>query len=333
MFESYTKVRNDWTIEEISKIYNLPLLELIYLAGDIKRNNHDDSEVQVCALLSIKTGGCTENCSYCAQSANNDTGIKAEAMLSMDEVINAAKEAKKDGATRFCMGSAWRAVRDNKDFDKVLEMISNVNDLGMEVCTTLGMATEEQINKMKKAGLYSYNHNLDTSESYYKQIISSRKFGDRLETLKNIKNAGVRICSGGIIGMGESEGDRLSMLQTLSNLPIHPDSVPINTFVKVRGTKIEEQEPISTWEIVRMIATARILMPKAMVRLSAGRDKMSFEAQALCFLAGANSIFSGDKLLTTPNSGKSRDEELFSILNLVPRKAFKEELVENGKNN
>lgn len=327
MVEKYLNIRNDWTIEEIKEIYNLPLLKLIYLAGDIKRKFHDEAEVQVCALLSIKTGGCTENCSYCAQSAENETGVKASPMLSTDVVLDAAKQAKAEGATRFCMGSAWRAVRDNKDFDKVLNMISQVNDLGMEVCSTLGMATEDQVKKMKDAGLYSYNHNLDTSEAYYKQIISSRKYGDRLETLKNIRNAGVRICSGGIIGMGEAVEDRISMLQTLCNLPEHPDSVPINTFVKIKGTKIDEQKPVSTWEVVRMIATARILMPKAMVRLSAGRQEMSFEAQGLCFLAGANSIFSGEKLLTAPNLAKSADAELFSVLGLTPRKAFKEETV------
>ena len=327
-FNHKDEVRNNWTIEEITEVYHTPLMQLIDYAGDIHKKYHERGEIQVCALLSIKTGGCAENCSYCAQSVINDAEIEVEPLLPLETVVEAAKEAKADGATRFCMGAAWRNVRDNKDFDKVLKMISAVNDLGMEVCSTLGMATEEQAKKMKAAGLTSYNHNLDTSEAYYKEIITTRKYGDRLQTLENIRKSGLSICSGGIIGMGESEDDRISMLHSLATLEQQPESVPINTLVKLNGTRIGEQKPVETWDIVRMIATARILMPKSMVRLSAGRESMSYEAQALCFLAGANSIFSGDKLLTTRNVGKSKDSILFDILGLKPRKSHQETLQE-----
>lgn len=320
-----TEIRNDWTREEITEIYNSPVLDLMYKAATVHREYHSSSEVQVCTLLSVKTGGCPEDCSYCPQAARYHTDVKVHKLLPTDEVLAKAKEAKDSGSTRFCMGAAWREVRDNRDFDRVLDMVKGVNGMGLEVCCTLGMLTEEQAQKLKDAGLYAYNHNLDTSEEHYDEIISTRTYDDRLDTLNNVRNAKISVCSGGIIGMGESDGDRVGMLHTLATLPEHPESVPVNALVPVEGTPLAEQPRVSVWEMVRMIATARIIMPKAMVRLSAGRVRMNLEEQALCFMAGANSIFAGDKLLTTPNPGVVQDEEMFQVLNLKPRKAFKGE--------
>lgn len=320
-----SEIRNDWTREEISEIYNSPVLDLMYRAATVHREYNNASEVQVCTLLSVKTGGCPEDCSYCPQAARYHTDVKVHKLLPTEEVLGKAKEAKEAGSTRFCMGAAWREVRDNRDFDRVLDMVKGVNSMGMEVCCTLGMLTEEQAKKLKDAGLYAYNHNLDTSEEHYDEIISTRTYDDRLDTLKNVRNAKISVCSGGIIGMGESDGDRIGMLHTLATLPEHPESVPVNALVPVEGTPLAEQPRVSVWEMVRMIATARIIMPKAMVRLSAGRVRMNLEEQALCFMAGANSIFAGDKLLTTPNPGVVQDEEMFQVLNLKPRKAFKGE--------
>lgn len=297
---------------------------MIYKAATVHRQYHDSSEVQVCSLLSIKTGGCSEDCGYCSQSVHYDTGVKVQPLLSFNEVMEKARRAKEACATRFCVGAAWREVRDNKDFDRVLKIIKAVNDLGLEVCATLGMLTEEQAKKLKEAGLYAYNHNIDTSEGYYKKIITTRTYQDRLETIKNTRKADITVCCGGIIGMGESEDDRITMLMTLANLDPHPESVPINALVPIHGTPLEDQQPVNAWEFARMIATARILMPKSMVRLSAGRLQLSQEAQALCFLAGANSIFAGDKLLTTPNPAPNEDEKLFDTLGLKPRKPFQE---------
>ncbi len=319
------EIRCDWKKEEVFTIYRLPLLDLVYQASTIHRTYFDPGEVQVCSLLSIKTGGCPEDCAYCPQSVEYDTGVEARPLLQVDEVVKRASDAKASGATRFCMGAAWREVRDNKDFDRVLEMIREVNDLGLEVCATLGMVTEDQARKLKNAGLYAYNHNLDTSSGYYKSIITTRTYRDRIDTIKNTRRAEITVCSGGIIGMGESEEDRMEMLMTLANLDPHPESVPINGLVAVEGTPLQNRSPVSPWDFVRMIATARILMPESMVRLSAGRMQLSLEAQALCFLAGANSIFAGDKLLTTPNQTIDKDKELFSALGLRPRKPFKEE--------
>jgi biotin synthase len=315
--------RNDWTKEEISEIFNSPILDLIYRAATVHREHNDAQEVQVCTLLSVKTGGCPEDCAYCPQAARYHTDVKVHKLLPTEEVLGKAKEAQEAGSTRFCMGAAWREVRDNKDFDRVLDMVKGVNAMGMEVCCTLGMLTEEQAKKLKDAGLYAYNHNLDTSEEHYDEIISTRTYDDRLDTLDNVRNAKISVCSGGIIGLGESEGDRIGMLHTLATLPEHPESVPVNALVPVEGTPLEDQPRVSVWEMIRMIATARIIMPKAMVRLSAGRVRMSVEEQALCFMAGANSIFAGDKLLTTPNPDAVEDKEMFQILNLKPRKAFK----------
>lgn len=315
--------RNDWTKEEISEIFNSPILDLIYRAATVHREHNDAQEVQVCTLLSVKTGGCPEDCAYCPQAARYHTDVKVHKLLPTEEVLGKAREAQEAGSTRFCMGAAWREVRDNKDFDRVLDMVKGVNAMGMEVCCTLGMLTEEQAKKLKDAGLYAYNHNLDTSEEHYDEIISTRTYDDRLDTLDNVRNAKISVCSGGIIGLGESEGDRIGMLHTLATLPEHPESVPVNALVPVEGTPLEDQPRVSVWEMIRMIATARIIMPKAMVRLSAGRVRMSVEEQALCFMAGANSIFAGDKLLTTPNPDTVEDKEMFQILNLKPRKAFK----------
>jgi biotin synthase len=317
-------IRNNWTLEEIQSIYNTPVLELIYQAATVHRQHHETGEVQVCTLLSVKTGGCPEDCAYCPQAARYHTEVKVQKLMEVNEVMEKAIEAKEAGSTRFCMGAAWREVRDNKDFDKVLTMVKGVSQMGMEVCCTLGMLTPEQAQKLKDAGLYAYNHNLDTSEEFYGDIITTRNYGDRLETLENVRQAKISVCSGGIIGMGEKEGDRIGMLHTLATLPEHPESVPVNALVPVEGTPLEYQEKVSVWEMVRMIATARIIMPKAMVRLSAGRVRMSVEEQALCFMAGANSIFAGDKLLTTPNPAYVDDKQMFQILQLKPRPSHKE---------
>lgn len=319
-------IRTDWTREEISEIFNSPVLELIYRAATAHREHHDPQEVQVCTLLSVKTGGCPEDCAYCPQAARYHTNVKVHKLMEVDEVLEKAQEAKDSGSTRFCMGAAWREVRDNRDFDKVIEMVKGVNAMDMEVCCTLGMLTPEQAEKLKAAGLYAYNHNLDTSEEFYNDIITTRNYKDRLDTIKNVRKAKISVCAGGIIGMGENESDRIGMLHTLATLPEHPESVPVNALVPVEGTPLEDQEKVSVWEMVRMIATARIIMPKAMVRLSAGRVRMSLEEQALCFMAGANSIFAGDKLLTTPNPGVVKDQEMFQVLQLKPRKAHKEQL-------
>lgn len=320
-------IRNDWTINDIHKIYNTPLMELIYKAATIHRRYNDTGEVQVCTLLSIKTGGCTEDCAYCPQAARYNTGVDVQALMKKEEVMEYAMKAKQAGSTRFCMGAAWREVRDNKDFDRVLDMVKGVNEMGMEVCCTLGMLTEDQAKKLADAGLYSYNHNLDTSSEYYGEIIHTRTYDDRLQTLENVRKAGVTVCCGGIIGLGETHDDRIKMLHTLANMPEHPESVPINALVPVAGTPLANNKKVDVWDMVRMIATARILMPKAMVRLSAGRTDLTIAEQALCFMAGANSIFAGDKLLTTPNPSFDEDQEMFTLLGLTARESFKEETV------
>jgi biotin synthase len=319
------QIRNDWTIEEISGIYNKPLLELIFEAATVHRKFHETGEVQVCTLLSIKTGGCPEDCAYCPQSAKYNTGVDVQALMQREEVLAYAVRAKEAGSTRFCMGAAWREVRDNRDFDRVLDMVKDINELGMEVCCTMGMLTGEQAKKLAEAGLYAYNHNVDTSEDHYTEIITTRTYNDRLKTLDNVRKAGISVCSGGIIGLGETHEDRIGMLHTLATLPTHPGSVPINALVRVAGTPLQDNPKVDIWDMVRMIATARLIMPKAMVRLSAGRSEMSISDQALCFLAGANSIFSGDKLLTTPNPAFDDDRAMFQLLGLQPREAFKDE--------
>ena len=318
-------IRNNWKIEEIQEIYNSPLLELIYRAATIHRQYNNTGEVQVCTLLSIKTGGCSEDCAYCPQAARYSTGVDVHALMQKDQVLEYAAKAKAAGSTRFCMGAAWREVRDNRDFDRVIDMVKGVNEMGMEVCCTLGMLTETQAQKLADAGLYAYNHNLDTSKEYYTEIITTRTYDDRLETLDNVRKAGISVCCGGIVGLGETHADRIKMLHTLSTMPEHPESVPINALVAVAGTPLENNQKVDVWDMVKMIATARILMPKAMVRLSAGRATMSVSDQALCFMAGANSIFTGEKLLTTPNPTFDEDQAMFNLLGITPREAFKEE--------
>lgn len=320
-----TEIRNNWSLGEIYELYNLPLLELILKAANIHKKYNDTAEVQVCTLLSIKTGGCTEDCAYCPQAARYNTGVNVHSLMKTEEVLSYAQKAKDAGSTRFCMGAAWREVRDNKDFDRVIEMVKGVNEMGMEVCCTLGMLTEMQAQKLADAGLYAYNHNLDTSSEYYEHIITTRTYDDRLQTLNNVRKAGVSVCCGGIIGLGETHEDRIKMLHTLSTMPEHPESVPINALVAIKGTPLENNTHTDVWDMVRMIATARILMPKSMVRLSAGRNGMTISEQALCFMAGANSIFAGDKLLTTPNPSFDEDDAMFNLLGLKPRIAFKNE--------
>jgi len=305
--------------EAIAEIYNKPLLELVFEAASVHKKHKQFAEVQISSLLSVKTGACPEDCHYCPQAARYHTDVKPQALMQIDEVIDAARKAKAGGASRFCLGAAWREVRDNRDFDRVLGMVKGVNELGMQVCCTLGMLTEEQALKLANAGLYAYNHNLDTSPEYYEEIISTRNYNDRLNTIENVRKAGITVCSGGIIGMGEKKEDRIGLLHTLANLDPQPESVPINALVPVKGTPLEKQEKIPFWEMLRMIATARIIMPESEVRLSAGRMEMNMAEQALCFMAGANSIFAGDKLLTTPNPEIDQDMEMFRILGIQPK--------------
>lgn len=308
--------------EEVAAIYHAPLLELVARAGEVHRRHHNPGEVQVCVLLSVKTGGCPEDCGYCPQAARYHTAVEAQPLMEVAEALDAARAAKAAGATRFCMGAAWREVKDDARFDRVVEMIRGVKALGgLEVCCTLGMLTESQAQRMKAAGLDAYNHNLDTSPEYYDRIISTRTYADRLDTLAHVRDAGISVCCGGIVGMGETDADRVGLLHTLVNLPEHPESVPVNALVAVEGTPMGDRPKVDVWSMLRVIATARILMPTAMVRLSAGRLDMSESDQALCFLAGANSIFAGEKLLTTGNPGFDRDKAMFARLGLSARPA------------
>ena len=308
--------RHDWTVEEIEEIYCLPFPELIFRAQTVHRANHESGKIQGCHLLSIKTGGCPEDCGYCPQSAHYQTDVEREQLLSVDETLAAARNAKASGATRFCMGAAWRDVPDGPQFERVVEMVRGVRNMGLEACCTLGMLREDQAEKLAAAGLTAYNHNLDTSPEFYGDIISTRIYDERLNTLKNVRKAGITVCSGGINGMGETPEDRYGLLCQLANQEPHPESVPINQLVRVAGTPLEDEPDVDVFEFVRMIAAARILMPKSMVRLSAGRLELSDEAQALCFIAGANSVFMGDKLLTTPNPESDRDTELLDRLGM-----------------
>jgi biotin synthase len=310
-------IKNNWTREEITEIYERPLMNLLFDAATVHREFFNPSEVQMSTLLSIKTGGCPEDCAYCPQAARYQTEVKGTPVLNEDEILQSAFNAKANGSSRFCMGAAWREVKDNVQFDRVVEVVKKVNGMGMEVCCTLGMLSENQAQRLKEAGLYAYNHNLDTSPEFYEKIISTRTYEDRLNTIENVRNAGISLCCGGIVGMGEEKMDRVGLLQTLANMNQHPESVPINSLVSVDGTPLENQEKIPFWEFLRTIATARILMPKSMVRLSAGRSEMSVSEQALCFFAGANSIFAGDKLLTTPNPEFNEDKMMFDLLGLT----------------
>ncbi|OVA04617.1 Elongator protein 3/MiaB/NifB [Macleaya cordata] len=337
--------RNDWSRDEIKSVYDSPVLDLLFHGAQVHRHAHNFREVQQCTLLSVKTGGCSEDCSYCPQSSRYDTGLKAQKLMNKDAVLQAAEKAKEAGSTRFCMGAAWRDTVGRKtNFNQILEYVKEIRGMGMEVCCTLGMIEKQQAVELKKAGLTAYNHNLDTSREYYPNIITTRSYDERLETLQFVREAGINVCSGGIIGLGEAEEDRVGLLHTLATLPTHPESVPINALVAVKGTPLEDQkltptarvvsqflhqrhliaassflQPVEIWEMIRMIATARIVMPKAMVRLSAGRVRFNMSEQALCFLAGANSIFTGEKLLTTPNNDFDADQLMFKVLGLTPK--------------
>lgn len=319
---SMSITKHNWTTPEIIAIYNKPMMDLLYEAASIHREHHDPNVVQVSTLLSIKTGGCPEDCGYCPQAARYHTEIEGNDLMSVSQVKAQALRAKSSGSSRVCMGAAWRNVKDGAEFDQVLEMVRTINKLDMEVCCTLGMITENQAQRLAEAGLYAYNHNLDTSEEYYKEVISTRGFEDRLQTIENVRKTNVTVCSGGIIGMGESIEDRAGMLVALSTLNPQPESVPINALVAVEGTPMEEEKPVEIWEMIRMVATTRIVMPETQVRLSAGRMNMSREGQAMCFFAGANSIFAGDKLLTTPNPDVNEDMKMFEMLGLNPQKPF-----------
>ncbi|HYI01836.1 biotin synthase BioB [Hyalangium sp.] len=311
-------VRHDWTLPEVRALYDLPLLELIHKAQTVHRAVFQENKVQLCSLLSIKTGGCSEDCAYCPQAARYKTGVKAEKLMAVGEVLESAAKARAAGATRFCMGAAWREVKDGPQFESVLEMVKGVRRLGMEACATLGMLTESQAKRLREAGLSAYNHNLDTSAEHYGDIISTRSYEDRLNTLERVRNAGISVCSGGIIGMGESLDDRCKLLLTLANQEVHPESVPINALVPVEGTPLADQKRVESVEMVRTIATARLLMPLSMVRLSAGRMQMNEEAQLLCMLAGANSLFFGEKLLTTGNPEFTQDMALLEKAGIRP---------------
>jgi biotin synthase len=309
-------IRNDWQLEEVNKLFNTAFNDLLFQAQSIHRQFFDPNELQLSTLLNIKTGKCSEDCSYCSQSIRFDTEIETEDLMQLDSVIVAAKKAKVNGATRFCMGAAWRKPK-AKDLPKLLDMVKSVKALGLETCLTAGMLEAEQAQQLQQAGLDYYNHNLDTSEDYYKNIITTHTYQDRLDTLANIRNANLKTCAGGIIGLGETETDRASLLMTLANLEQHPESVPINQLVPIKGTPLGETEKLDTFEIVRCIAVARIMMPKSYVRLSAGRSTMSDELQALCFLAGANSVFYGEELLTTDNPSTQDDQQLFQRLGIA----------------
>ncbi|MFB2538125.1 MULTISPECIES: biotin synthase BioB [unclassified Acinetobacter] len=312
-------LRNDWTRAEIQALYQQPLMDLLFDAQAVHRQNFAKNTVQVSTLLSIKTGKCPEDCKYCSQSAHYDADLEAEKRIAVEKVIAEAQQAKASGSTRFCMGAAWRNPHE-RDMPYVLEMVKEVKALGMETCMTLGMLNASQAERLKDAGLDYYNHNLDTSREYYANVISTRTFDDRLDTLQNVRDAGLKVCSGGIVGLGETSQDRIGLLHELATLPIHPESVPINMLVPIKGTPMADTEKLDVIEWIRTIAVARIIMPKSYIRLSAGRESMSDSDQALAFMAGANSIFSGDKLLTTPNAGQGRDEQLFAKLGLQAEK-------------
>jgi len=315
LMTAMTSLRHNWDKAEIAALFDLPFNDLLYRAHSLHREHFDPNQVQVSTLLSIKTGACPEDCAYCSQSARNKTEIERERLLPLDEVLEKARAARDNGAHRFCMGAAWRNPTD-KNLDKVIDMIRGVKALGLETCVTLGMLTEAQTERLKQAGLDYYNHNLDTSPEYYGDIITTRTYEDRLQTLEHVRDAGINVCSGGILGMGESREDRVSLLQQLANLPRHPESVPINMLVQIEGTPLHGVDKLEPLEFVRTIAVARILMPKSVVRLSAGRSEMSDEEQALCFFAGANSIFYGEKLLTTDNPDENHDQQLFDKLGI-----------------
>ncbi len=310
-------IRHDWSLDEVQALFNLPFNELLFKAHTLYRRYFDPNQVQISTLLSIKTGACPEDCAYCSQSGHHNTGLKKEKLMDVEKIMENARQAKAKGATRYCMGAAWRRIPKGQ-LPQVIEILKQVKALGMETCMTLGMLDSEEANALAEAGLDYYNHNLDTSPEYYKKIITTRCYQDRLDTLENVRQSGMKVCCGGILGLGESREDRVALLCQLANLPEHPGSVPINQLVAIKGTPLQDQQPVDNLEFVRCIAAARIMMPKSMVRLSAGREAMSDEMQALCFFAGANSIFYGEKLLTTPNPDANHDLQLFDRLGLQP---------------
>lgn len=303
---------------KIKETYQLPLPELVFKAQEIHRANHNPNQVQFCTLSNIKTGACPEDCSYCSQSARNNTGLEYKPLMDSENILQEAREAKENGSSRFCMGAAWRSIPNNEQFDQILDVVREVKEMDLEPCVTLGMLSPEQATKLKEAGLHSYNHNLDTSKEYYSEIISTRTFQDRLDTIKSVQDAGIEVCSGGIMGMGESQEDRISFLASLAELDPHPSSVPINVLVPIAGTPLEDADPIDDIDLIRMIATARIFMPKARIRLSAGRAEMKESLQAFAFIAGANSIHTGEKLLTTPLAGANKDQAMMQKLGMEP---------------
>ncbi len=307
--------KNNWTLEELKAKYSLPFNDLLWEAHQIHRKYHDPNKVQISTLMSVKTGGCPEDCKYCSQSIRYDTGIELEKTLSLEEVLKQAKEAKKNGASRFCMGAAWRNLN-NSNLGKMVDMVKGVKELGLESCVTLGMITSDQAQTLKDAGLDYYNHNLDTSEEYNSKVVTTRKYQDRLNTIKNVRDANIKVCCGGILGLGENHDDRLKLINVLANLDVQPESVPINKLVRVKGTPFSENQNVDDFDFIRIIALARIVMPYSMVRLSAGRDSMNDQTQALCFFAGANSIFYGEELLTTKNSSIQHDQELMRKLKI-----------------
>ncbi|WP_318513683.1 biotin synthase BioB [Photobacterium leiognathi] len=309
------EVRNNWTVKEVQALFDKPFMDLVFEAQQVHRQYHQPNQVQVSTLLSIKTGACPEDCKYCPQSAHYRTDVDKERLLEVERVLDAANKAKQSGATRFCMGAAWKNPKE-RDMPYLLDMVKGVKAMGLETCMTLGMITGDQANTLAEAGLDYYNHNLDTSPEYYGNIITTRTYQDRLDTLSHVRDAGMKICSGGIIGMGESSRDRAGLLVELANLPVHPESVPINMLVKVKGTPLESAEDVDPFDFIRIVAVARIIMPKSAVRLSAGREDMNEQMQALCFMAGANSVFYGCKLLTTPNPGEDKDMQLFAKLGI-----------------
>ena len=321
-------IRHDWTGAEIRAIHDAPLLDLIYRAATVHREFHDPGKMQVCKLISIKTGACPEDCAYCAQSARYETEVKPEPLMDRAAVLEIARRAKEHGVSRVCMGAAWREVKNNGQFDQVVELVKEVTGLGLEVCCTLGMLTEAQARRLEEAGLYAYNHNIDTSEEFYETIITTRTYADRLQTIKNVRATNVTVCCGGIIGLGERIEDRIAMLQTLATMQPHPESVPINILAKVPGTPLAENPEVPVWDVVRMIATARILMPQSDVRLTAGRARLSVVEQTLCYLAGANSIFSSEThtMLTkaVPSPGYAADQAMLELLGLKMREPFGE---------
>ena len=315
-----SELRNNWLVEEVEALFELPFNDLLFRAHQLHRENFNANEIQMSTLLSIKTGACPEDCSYCSQSAINDTGLERERLLELQAVKAAAAEAKANGSTRFCMGAAWRNPTD-KSLDKVIDMVTEVKAMGMETCVTLGMLTEKQANRLNEAGLDYYNHNLDTSPEFYGEVITTRTYQDRIDTIAHVREAGINVCSGGILGMGETRHDRARLLQELANLPEHPGSVPINDLVQVKGTPLDGIDKLDPFEFIRTVAVARILMPKSYVRLSAGRTEMNEQTQSMCFFAGANSMFYGDRLLTTDNPEEDKDKELLAKLGMQPEKA------------